>query len=76
MTLLEIDLCQVNTFNNNGTSGNQIIKIVGFINNTKSMGVLPSPIHLMNKPINNILFVNKVGNTREYTLVLSFEKVM
>ena len=75
MTLLEIDLCQVNTFNN-GTSGNQIIKVVGIISNTKSIGVLPSPIHLMNKPMNNIFIVNKVRNTREYTLVLTFEKVM
>lgn len=76
MTLLEIDVCQVNTFNNNNTSGNQIIKTVGLIINTRSMGVLPSPIHLMNKPMNNIFSVNKTGNTREYTLVLTFEKVM
>ena len=76
MTLLEIDLCQVNIFTNNGNSGNQIIKAVGLIINTKSMGVLPSAIHLMNKPMNNIFTVNKAGNTREYTLVLTFEKVM
>lgn len=76
MTLLEIDLGQTHAFHNNGVSGNQIIKTVGIIDGIDYIGTIANPIFLMNKPMGNIFFIRKEGNTKEYTLVLTFEKVI
>ena len=76
MTLLEIDLGQTHTFHNDGISGNQIIKTVGLIDGLKQIGTIANPIFLNNKPMSSIFFVRKEGDTKEYALVLTFEKVM
>ena len=74
MTILEIDLGQVNAYNNDGTiSGTQVVKAVGIlIDNQQNF---TNPIHLINKPMSNYFFVRKTGNIQPYILTLTFEKM-
>lgn len=74
MTILELDLGQVNTFNNDGTiSGTQIVKAIGtIISNNES---ITYPIQLINKPMSNYFCVKKTGNLLDYILTLTFEKM-
>ena len=74
MTLLEVDLGQVNTYDTNAiTSQNNIIKSIGLIINNQSK--LDTPIQLLNRPVNNFFNVKKTGNTLNYILILSFEEM-
>ena len=74
MTTLEIDLGQVNTYDNNGTiSGTQVVKTVGLIINNQQN--FTNPIELINKPMSNYFFVRKTGNIQPYILTLTFEKM-
>lgn len=72
MTVLEVDLGQVNTYetvlNSTYTSN---VKSVGLIINNQSK--LDTPITLQNRPQNNFFNVRKPGNTIEYVLILSFK---
>ena len=71
MSSLEIDLGQVNTYNNNGTiSGTQVVKTIGLIINNKKN--YTDPIELINKPMSNYFFVRKT-NIADYILTLTFE---
>ena len=73
MTTLEIDLGQVNTYDNNGTiSGTQVVKTVGLIINNQQN--FTNPIELINKPMSNYFFVRKT-NGKDYILTLTFEKM-
>ena len=74
MTILEIDLGQVNVYQvNSATTYASIVKSVGLIINNQSK--LDLPITLHNRPQNNFFNVTKIGNTIEYVLILSFEKM-
>lgn len=74
MTVLEVNLGQVNTYesvlNSTYTSN---VKSVGLIINNQSK--LDTPITLQNRPQNNFFYVRKPGNTTEYVLILSFKKM-
>ena len=74
MTILEIDLVQVNVYQvNSATTYASIVKSVGLIINNQSK--LDLPITLHNRPQNNFFNVTKIGNIIEYVLILSFEKM-
>ena len=76
MTILELDLGHVSVYQvNTETTYTSIVKSVGIIINNES--ILDTPITLLNRPQNNIFSVKKTGNTltREYILILSFEKI-
>ena len=74
MTLLEVDLGQVNTYDTDATrTQNNIIKSIGLIINNQSK--LDMPIQLLNRPVNNFFNVRKTGNTLDYILILSFEEM-
>ena len=76
MTILEVDLGHVSVYQvNTETTYTSIVKSVGIIINNES--ILDTPITLLNRPQNNIFSVKKTGNTltREYILILSFEKI-
>ena len=74
MTILEVDLAQVNTYepiiNSTYTS---IVKVIGIIQDNQSK--LDTPITLLNRPQNNFFNVRKTGNINEYVLILSFKKM-
>ena len=73
MSSLEIDLGQVNTYNNNGTiSGTQVVKTIGLIINNEQN--FTRPIQLLNKPMSNFFFIRKTNNA-DYILTLTFEKI-
>ena len=73
MSSLEIDLGQVNTYNNNGTiSGTQVVKTIGLIINNEQN--FTRPIQLLNKPMSNFFFIRKTNNA-DYILTLTFEKM-
>ena len=74
MAILEVDLGQVNTYETNSTTYTSIVKAVGLIQDNQSK--LQTPIHLMNRPASTYFNVRKTGNTREYVLILSFEKIV
>ena len=74
MTLLELDLGQVNTYETNSTTYTSIVKAVGLIQDNQSK--LETPIHLINRPQSTYFNVRKTGNTNEYVLILSFEKIV
>ena len=74
MPLLEINLGQAHTYNNNNVSGTQINRTVGIIMENNANLDLPTPIQLINKPSNTIS-VKKTGDTKEYILTLTFERV-
>ena len=73
MTILELDLGQVNTYETNGTTYASIVKAIGLIQDNQSK--LQTPIHLINRPQSTYFNVRKTGNIREYVLILSFEKM-
>lgn len=73
MTILELDLGQVNTYETNGTTYTSIVKAVGLIINNESK--LDTPITIQNRPQNNFFNVRKTGNVNEYVLILSFTKI-
>ena len=73
MAILELDLGQVNTYEPRETTQASIVKHIGIIINNQSK--LDRPITLMNRPQNNFFNVRKTGNTSEYILILSFEKM-
>lgn len=74
MTVLEIDLGQSNTYSN-GINGTQVNRAVGIISDNNANLNLPTSIHLINRPQNTIFFINKIGNFKNYTLVLTFEAI-
>ena len=74
MTILEVDLGQVNTYETNSTTYTSIVKAVGLIQDNQSK--LDTPIHLINRPQSTYFNVRKTGNTNEYVLILSFEKIV
>ena len=72
MTILEVDLGQVNTYDIVlDSTYTSIVKSVGLIINNQSK--LDTPITLQNRPQNNYFSVRKPGNTNEYVLILSFK---
>ena len=73
MTILEVDLGQVNTYEINTGTYTSIVKTIGLIQDNQSK--LVTPIQLINRPQNNFFNVRKTGNTNEYVLILSFEKM-
>ena len=75
MTILEIDLGQVNVYQvNSETTYASIVKSLGLIINNQSK--LDMAITLQNRPQSNFFNVRKIGNTTEYVLILSFEKIV
>ena len=74
MTILEIDLGQVNVYQvNSETTYASIVKSLGLIINNQSK--LDMAITLQNRPQSNFFNVRKIGNTIEYVLILSFKKM-
>ena len=74
MTILEVDLGHVNVYSpNSGTTYTSIVKTIGLIINNQSK--LGTPIQLLNRPQSNFFNIKKTGNTNEYILILSFEKM-
>lgn len=73
-SILELDLGQVNVYQpNTATTYSRVVKTIGLIQDNRSK--LDTPIQLTNRPQNNFFNVIKTGNTREYVLILSFEKI-
>ena len=74
MTILEVNLGQVNVYQpNSGTTYTSIVKTIGLIIDNQSK--LDTPIQLLNRPVNNFFNVRKTGNINEYVLILTFEKM-
>ena len=74
MAIPELDLGQVNTYETREITQASIVKHIGIIINNESK--LDTPITLMNRPQNNFFNFRKTGNTLEYILILSFEKIV
>ena len=74
MTILEVNLGQVNVYQaNSGTTYTSIVQTIGLIIDNQSK--LDTPIQLLNRPVNNFFNVKKTGNINEYVLILTFEKM-
>lgn len=74
MTILEVDLGHVSVYSPNlGSTYTSIVKTIGIIQDNQSK--LDTPIQLINRPQSTFFNVRKTGNTNEYVLILSFEKM-
>lgn len=74
MTILEIDLGHTSVYSPNlDSTYTSIVQAIGLIQDNQSK--LDTPIQLINRPQNNFFNVRKTGNTNEYVLILSFEKM-
>lgn len=74
MTLLEVDLGQCHTYITSA-NGTQSSKILGLISGNELLSRFNSTIVLERIPTLSFFNIKKTGNTNDYVLLLTFEKL-